>query len=163
MDYAERKYIGFMSREKHTFNVRQFDIRYVFQNYTNEKGLYAIWGLSDIGERSEKLIYIGKSKNVANRILESIQNRKSIVTRAAVRKFASMSDVNVLEVAYIEKYKPIENEDCKSGDALTIALDSYIGFDDFVDIPILDNDKYREQEKAFKDCKKKMKDMKRRF
>lgn len=77
-------------------------------------------GIYRLYDENDKIVYIGKSYNLKNRVYSSLQERKASKFDFAVLK--SKADTDVYELYYINKYKPILNGDSNSGDRLTIEL-----------------------------------------
>lgn len=69
---------------------------------------------------NDELVYIGKSKNLINRIASSIQEKKATKYRYALLE--SDADMNIYEIYYISKYKPKLNIDCVPQKNLTVTL-----------------------------------------
>lgn len=89
----------------------------------------------------ERLIYIGKSVNLSNRIPGSVRERTTkncIIDSFAYLETKTKSDMHVLEIILISQLKPICNSDTKEDDELTIlnykqyvkALKKYFIFSD---------------------------------
>jgi len=81
------------------------------------EGVYDIYFLYS---ENKKLLYIGKSINVSNRICKSIHD--NYAKFAKVKFPNSLADMTVYELYYINYYKPLNNIDSLFGDGLTIQL-----------------------------------------
>jgi hypothetical protein len=69
--------------------------------------LYNCYGIYFIYNNKDQLLYIGKSKNLANRIPESIKERNG--AKFAYILTTQPSDIHILEPYLILKHKPIKN------------------------------------------------------
>lgn len=78
-------------------------------------------GVYFLYDNEEKLVYVGKSSNLGERLVTSIRERGSRFYEYALTK--SCSDTEVYEAYYISLLKPELNIDGKHSDDLTIALD----------------------------------------
>lgn len=79
-----------------------------------ECGLYFLY------DENKKLIYIGKSKNLASRIPTSIKDRKAFYMK--FKLCYNLSDMHILELYYISKLKPKLNSDCSETDVCTFEI-----------------------------------------
>lgn len=82
---------------------------YFIQDF-NKYGLYQC-GIYFLYDDSDKLIYIGKSKNLFSRVASSIKERKATKYRYALLE--SDADMNIYEVYYISLHRPSLNSDCR--------------------------------------------------
>lgn len=104
---------------------------FICDNLYKKHGLYAF-----IGE-DEKVLYIGKSYDISQRIPTSYKERKN---RKNIRKIMyytndNMADVNVLEILLIEEYAPILNTDCKTDEKPSMFHSGIDILKDFKEIP----------------------------
>lgn len=65
------------------------------------------YGIYFIYNDKDQLIYIGKSKNLAHRIIQSIKKRRG--TKFAYILVKNPADIHILEPYLIVKYKPLSN------------------------------------------------------
>jgi len=97
--------------------------------FTNEfkllKDILKTSGLYFIYNEKKELIYIGKSGNVGNRIITSVrsENLQGEAYYINVKMLENKSDVNLYELYYISKFKPIYNREGKEEDDTTLELD----------------------------------------
>lgn len=80
----------------------------------NRSGVYKLY------DKNQKLIYIGKSYNLSNRLMSSIDERKANYCTYSI--IDNKANTDLYEVYYINKLNPILNTDCNSGNELTITL-----------------------------------------
>lgn len=94
-------------------------------------GLYAFWDFK--GE----LFYIGKAQCIHDRLVSSIEQRKSQVARCAILPVKHFGDMDILEPLYIKKYRPRENKQFNSGmsDDFTDFLKD-IDIETFIPVPL---------------------------
>lgn len=83
---------------------------FMCDNLYGKHGLYAF-----IGEE-EKVLYIGKSYDISQRIPTSYKERKNHNNIRKIMYYINdnMADVNILEILLIEEYAPTLNTDCKT-------------------------------------------------
>ncbi|WP_459883471.1 GIY-YIG nuclease family protein [Clostridium novyi] len=81
----------------------------------NQSGLYKLY------DEEKNLIYIGKSYDLGNRILSSINERKASYYDYCV--INNKVDTDIYEIYYISKYKPVLNKVSKNDDKCTIKLE----------------------------------------
>lgn len=84
------------------------------------KSLWNVPGVYFLYNKNKKLVYVGKSVNLKDRIVGSILERKAFYYEYAITN--TKSDVAVYEAYYISKLKPNLNVDGKYSDNLTIEL-----------------------------------------
>ena len=110
---------------KNTFEISDFIKQKIEKNVTdgfvrdmesikNDSGVYFLY------DRKMKLIYVGKSIRLGERIVSSIGERKAHYYEYAKTK--TKSDTNVYESYYISKLKPKKNVEGKYPDKLTVEL-----------------------------------------
>lgn len=80
----------------------------------NKSGIYYLYDFT------KALIYIGKSKNLASRICSSYRERRATYFRYSLVE--NLSDMSILEIYLISKYKPKLNTESKSKDDPTIEI-----------------------------------------
>lgn len=85
------------------------------------EAIYQAPGVYYLYDKDKNLIYIGKSVNLASRVVTSMRERKAKFFKYSVIK--NESNMNLYEVYLICKYKPLLNSACKSEDELTIELE----------------------------------------
>lgn len=86
-------------------------IRFICDNYYNSFGCYAL--LDD----DYNVLYIGKSTHLGARVFSSFYERdKGDVEYIALLPLASKTDMNIMELVLIAKYKPKYNIDSKEDD-----------------------------------------------
>lgn len=81
----------------------------------DEPGLYFLF------DNDKNLIYIGKSKNLRNRVYVSYIERDTTYIRIMATK--NEADANILETYCIAIYSPLKNRSLKSGDKPTFTLE----------------------------------------
>lgn len=118
------------------------DVKAIFvdEDYTlsdefiNElQGLILVHGLYFLYSENKELIYIGKSKNLSERIPTSVKERKAHYLKYKLTN--TMADANILELYYISKLKPILNKDSKENDDTSIEINySFKKESDFIKI-----------------------------
>lgn len=81
------------------------------KNLNNEKGIY-------IFSNDTEIVYIGKSTDLASRIISSLVERcnKMEITQARIIKCKTEADTHILEVVLITELKPTLNRDCMCED-----------------------------------------------
>ena len=136
--FAERYYKDLVNEKI----IYRYNDMYITETLHNRMGLYAFF-------TGRKCIYVGKSTNLAIRIQRSFKVReeqslyllhKSIDT-IKYMLISNKSDLDILELLYIAKYKPLFNEDCKSKEKSSILSffdKDYISFSKFTTIPQID-------------------------
>lgn len=77
-------------------------------------------GIYRLYNQENDLIYIGKSYNLSERILSSIQERKAYYFDYCI--FDNKSDTDIYEIYYICTYKPLYNVASKNEDTPSIVL-----------------------------------------
>lgn len=82
-----------------------------------------VHGLYFLFNENKKLTYIGKSKNLRDRVIQSVKERKAHYLK--YKETFTMSDANILELYFISKFKPDLNKDSKENDDTTIELKNY--------------------------------------
>jgi len=91
------------------FKYKKELIRYLEQFY-EEHGCYVLWNKKDI-------VYIGKSINLAERVISSIQERNKSITITGLTLILTKNeaDTHILEPILITEFKPILNTEfyCK--------------------------------------------------
>lgn len=126
------------------FSILSFKWEKIADELSNKSGVYAIYGLDaerGYDEKFKCILYIGKSTNLLYRIPSSIHALRTkecvLVTGAKYLIVENESDMDLLEVLYIQKYKPIYNRDCKrkSNSMFAAILDQYIDISSFSDVP----------------------------
>jgi hypothetical protein len=95
-------------------------------------------GLYKLYDTKQKLVYVGKSYDLASRIPSSSKTRNSRYVSVCYTK--SQSDANLLEVYFISKEKPSENADAHTIDALTIKVSHTYKFSPLIRIFKDEND-----------------------
>ena len=78
-------------------------------------------GIYYLYDDNRKLIYIGKSNNLLERVISSA-NIKSKSYFARCSFIENMSDMDIYEIYLISIYKPILNKDCIRNDITTISI-----------------------------------------
>ena len=95
------------------------------ENLLNVHGLYFLY------DENKNLIYIGKSKNLGSRILDSAKERQGFYLKYKLP--LTKSDTNILELYYISKFKPKLNSESKEIDDTTIKIDyKFLEESDFI-------------------------------
>ena len=95
------------------------------ENLLNVHGLYFLY------DENKNLIYIGKSKNLGSRILDSTKERQGFYLKYKLP--LTKSDTNILELYYISKFKPKLNSESKEIDDTTIKIDyKFLEESDFI-------------------------------
>jgi excinuclease UvrABC nuclease subunit len=89
---------------------------FMYNNLWNKHGVYVFV------DNAETIVYVGKSTNVASRILDSYGERYKYADISKILYYIddSMANINVLELIMISKYNPVLNSDCRTDDELTI-------------------------------------------
>lgn len=80
-----------------------------------------VHGLYFLYDENKSLIYIGKSKNLGSRILDSAKERQGFYLKYKLP--LTKSDTNILELYYISKFKPKLNSESKEADDTTLEID----------------------------------------
>ena len=79
------------------------------------RGIYILY-------KEDKIVYVGKSSvNIEGRVKHHTMSKD--FDKAELYNIPNMSDVNIIELYMIAKFKPILNVDSKESDDLTIELD----------------------------------------
>lgn len=95
------------------------------ESLTNVHGLYFLY------DENRNLIYIGKSKNLGSRILNSVKERQGFYLKYKLP--LTKSDTNILELYYISKLKPVLNSESKEVDDTTFEIDyKFLEESDFI-------------------------------
>lgn len=104
------------------------------QEFINEiEDLIQVYGLYFLYDINKKLIYIGKSKNLSERIPTSVKERGAHYLKYKITK--TLTDAHILELYYIAKLKPILNKDSKENDDTTLHIEySFKKESDFIKI-----------------------------
>lgn len=90
-----------------------------------------VHGLYFLYDENKKLIYIGKSKNLGSRILDSAKERQGFYLKYKLP--LTKSDTNILELYYISKLKPVLNSESKEVDDTTFEIDyKFLEESDFI-------------------------------
>ena len=90
-----------------------------------------VHGLYFLYDENKKLIYIGKSKNLGSRILNSVKERQGFYLKYKLP--LTKSDTNILELYYISKLKPVLNSESKEVDDTTFEIDyKFLEESDFI-------------------------------
>lgn len=90
-----------------------------------------VHGLYFLYDENKKLIYIGKSKNLGSRILNSVKERQGFYLKYKLPQ--TKSDTNILELYYISKFKPKLNSESKEVDDTTFEIDyKFLEESDFI-------------------------------
>jgi len=99
---------------------------YVCNTLYNVSGIYAF-------VFNQKIIYIGKSINLGDRIVTSFGERikEHPIDDIYYYEISNKADVNIMEVILIEENKPILNRDCKTTDYPAIFKSELDIFEDF--------------------------------
>lgn len=116
-----RKY-DFNDFFKYTFDA-QVSKKFVdeLEKIRYKKGIYFLYN------QNKELIYVGKSKNLCDRVPQSIKERKAFYFSYKLCK--TLSDMHILELYFISKLKPVCNSDCKSEDDCHITIDYNFEFE----------------------------------
>lgn len=90
-------------------------ISWLSDNLNDKQGLYAFLC-------NGKVVYIGKSTNLGNRIASSYQERcwKCEIDEIRYYLMNNEADMNISELVLINKYKPLLNTDCNCHDTSTL-------------------------------------------
>jgi len=94
-----------------------------FETYNNVGSIKEVvdkCGVYKLFDKNKKLVYVGKSINLGNRLHGSLKERKCLFFSYALVE--NKSDVGIYEAYYISKYKPEFNTDGKYDDALSVKL-----------------------------------------
>ena len=95
--------------------------------------LVQVYGLYFLYDQDKNLIYIGKSRNLNERIPSSVKERKAYYLKYKLTK--TLTDTHILELYYIAKLKPILNKDSKENDDTTLTIEySFKKESDFIKI-----------------------------
>lgn len=90
-----------------------------------------VHGLYFLYDENKNLIYIGKSKNLGSRILNSVKERQGFYLKYKLP--LTKSDTNILELYYISKLKPVLNSESKEVDDTTFEIDyKFLEESDFI-------------------------------
>ncbi len=89
--------------EMNNYFTKQFE-EFVLENFS-DSGIYFFYN------SKKELIYIGKSKSLGSRIQSSSKERNARFVR--VCKIENKADLHILELYYINLFKPPLNTDCK--------------------------------------------------
>ena len=93
----------------------------------DKKGLYFLYN------DKKELIYIGKSFNLGSRIQESSKTRKARYFRYSL--FENDSDLHILELYFINVFKPVKNTDSKGDKQPSFKIEYEITFEkDFIKV-----------------------------
>lgn len=125
-----------MRKIPHKFNL---NTRFIVDNLSNKTGLYAMYS-------GEVCLYIGKSTNLAMRIPSSYDrvvkecwdydNEDFWIDTIKYLIIPNTGDVDILELLYIAKYKPLLNRDCNSKTTSLLPLfANEISIEKFSNIP----------------------------
>ena len=94
---------------------------------------YGISGIYFLYNSKKDIIYIGKSINLGSRIIQSSKEKNAKFIKIFTVK--NRADLHILELYYINTYKPIFNTDCKEDEKLTININYDFKFEnDFIEI-----------------------------
>lgn len=94
---------------------------------TDKKGLYFLFN------DKKELIYIGKSCNLGSRIQDSSKDRRAVYLKYCL--IENDSDLHILEIYFINVFKPIKNSDSKGKAPPTLKINYELKFDkDFIKI-----------------------------
>lgn len=94
----------------------------VSQEFIEEMdALFQVYGLYFLYDENKNLIYIGKSKNLNERIPTSVKERGAHYLKYKVTN--TLTDAHILELYYIAKLKPILNKDSKENDDTTLHIE----------------------------------------
>lgn len=85
-----------------------------FKKYARVYGVYFIYG------EQKELLYVGKSKNLFERLSNSLREKKGAYYSFAVTD--TNADSHLYEIYYISKLKPSMNKDSVEEDGLTVTL-----------------------------------------
>ena len=91
------------------------------KSVANLKSLVNLFGIYYLYDKDKNLIYIGKSEHLGKRIITSYEYREAKYYKYSVLN--NKSDMHILEIYLIAKYKPEKNADCKSLDIPTLTID----------------------------------------
>lgn len=90
-----------------------------------------VHGLYFLYDENKNLIYIGKSKNLGSRILDSVKERQGFYLKYKLP--LTKSDTNILELYYISKFKPKLNSESKEADDTTLEINyKFLEESDFI-------------------------------
>ena len=83
----------------------------VLKDISNQKGVYVFWD-------EEKIVYIGKSVNLQERVYSSLKERcrDSKITHLSLIFTEREADMHILEIVLITEHKPLLNMDCTCND-----------------------------------------------
>ncbi|MGO5427247.1 GIY-YIG nuclease family protein [Fusobacterium mortiferum] len=129
--------------KKYNLNLNIFgDIKTIFkeedysvsEEFIKEmEDLVQVYGLYFLYDQDKNLIYIGKSRNLNERIPSSVKERKAYYLKYKLTK--TLTDTHILELYYIAKLKPILNKDSKESDDTTLTIEySFKKESDFIKI-----------------------------
>ena len=102
-------------------------------------GLLGKSGLYYLYDKDKELIYIGKSVNLGVRMLESAKFDDVKYCKFSIVN--NKSDMSILEVYLISKYKPKYNKDLKYDDTATIEMNEPDKCSEFISVSLADVDK----------------------
>lgn len=85
-----------------------------FKKHARVYGVYFIYG------EQKELLYVGKSRNLFERLSNSLREKKGAYYSFAVT--STNSDAHLYEIYYISKLKPVMNKDSMEKDNLTVTL-----------------------------------------
>ena len=77
-------------------------------------------GLYFLYDSDKALIYVGKSRNLGQRIRSSASERQAVFFRYLLTN--TLADMHFLEIYYINRYKPALNKDALSNDRLSFKI-----------------------------------------
>lgn len=86
----------------------------------NLETLLSVSGIYKLYDKDKNLLYIGKSKNLGNRIVSSKEERKAFYYSYAITK--TMADACIYEPYYIAKLKPLLNVEHVTDDSPSFEL-----------------------------------------
>lgn len=132
--YKEESY-SFLPERKFGDDMGEYVSEWLVQNLFDCKGIYAFLD-------GDEILYIGKSKNLADRIPSSYKERSGCgrINRIMYYITKTDSDTNILEIVLISENNPVLNKESNSHDESTLFKSNLSVLNDFSEIPILKED-----------------------
>lgn len=133
VDKIKKKY------RNYGFSVLAYKWDEISDELSGKCGIYAIYGRNKNEDKC--LLYIGKSTDLLHRIPSSLRalriNEYALVNGVKYLILENKSDMDLLELLYIQKYNPIYNRDCNRNSPSMFAslLDPYIDINQFKEVP----------------------------
>ena len=129
--YGDERYY-FLPERKFGDDFGRVTTEWLIENLYKQKGIYAFID-------KDEVLYIGKSKNLAERIPSSYKERSSCgrINRIMYYPTLTDADTNILEIILISENKPILNSESNSQDKSTIFHSNISILEDFNEVPLI--------------------------